>query len=829
MCLQTRSVLHLFNAKDDKRLPNYRFFIAEHPESEGLSVESSHWSWLIGTIWAFATAIWCIALPPTTSGAPALAVQSVDGGGRTVIIIVDSLRPENLNADLMPNLSAYHAKRIPVHTCSANFTLPCIQTLLEGKQSPFAAGLSNFTGEEGSAASLPAAWAKLRQPFRMISDHTLDSLYGEFATETVSVVGWPGGHLDHDLRALKIAEGWLQKYPNDHAIIHIIGTDKVAHHQQPGSLAYIKHWRAVDVELGHLLAGLSPKDNVLVTGDHGHGNIGHHTRESIALITGDRFQKLFDSFAIDDEIEQTDLLYFLAFASGVTLPADYEGAFWESEKAGPEVLGFTAAQRRSLGVARGSVSAAYATARSTREAESRRHPFEFLGALLLAAGLFAFAVRRHTRGVSSLGWGLLVAAFGATLMSVWLPSVWLGSGIALASIAFFIRFAQNKTERVTWGLVLIVFVAAALTSAFAEPWRDFFHTRGGVHPAWFVFYAMVLLIAALGSRIVSGSVRFAPEAAVVFGITVLPSGVYYYQAGQNFMTGMVFGSLVAGAAALASGWRPSRTHVTRLAPIVAGLVFFMLQESGGWEWKFFPHRWLATLGFWPTLGLIVAVSLATAGLLTSMKRRAAMLGLFALAFTYAVVIGELPIERFATASVVVLFVTAWISWTEETRADYSIPARNWGHAIVLLGAQLFVGWMMIDGYRLNNVDFSFALDWFGGIGDEAIVYALTQTAASLKYGMPALLMLGSVRLSLGSVRFRNVVFEAVLLGLFELLVLMVQILFGQAFQTERLWELAVADITFESNLILMLPAIAVPMGILDWIRARRDGGKLTKA
>ena len=229
----------------------------------------------MATAWAFAVAVFCIGLPAPTTASKTGPVEHVAGGGRTVIVIVDSLRPQNVTPGLMPHLAALDAHRRHVHTCSANFTLPCIQTLLEGKQSPFSAGLSNFTGEKGQATSLPAAWKSVGVPFRMISDHTLDSLYGDLADASVNVETWRGGHLEHDLESFRLAGKWAREHTDASLIVHVVGTDKVAHHQQPGSKTYNDHWTAIDAGLSEFLKTLNPTDNVMITGDHGHGDIGH--------------------------------------------------------------------------------------------------------------------------------------------------------------------------------------------------------------------------------------------------------------------------------------------------------------------------------------------------------------------------------------------------------------------------------------------------------------------------------------------------------------------------------------------------------------------------
>ena len=93
--------------------------------------------------------------------APLKSAPSV-GDGRLVVIIVDSLRREAVDT-VMPNLQALAQDRastyVDVHTASGNMSLPNIQTLLEGRESPYASAIRDFTGARGSNNGLPAAAA----------------------------------------------------------------------------------------------------------------------------------------------------------------------------------------------------------------------------------------------------------------------------------------------------------------------------------------------------------------------------------------------------------------------------------------------------------------------------------------------------------------------------------------------------------------------------------------------------------------------------------------------------------------------------------------------
>src|SRR5260370_9688363 len=75
------------------------------------------------------------------------STQSI-GDGRLVMIIVDSLRRQAVD-ELMPNLKALAQQRtstyLDIHTAGGNMSLPCIQTLMHGRQSPYATRIHTCT------------------------------------------------------------------------------------------------------------------------------------------------------------------------------------------------------------------------------------------------------------------------------------------------------------------------------------------------------------------------------------------------------------------------------------------------------------------------------------------------------------------------------------------------------------------------------------------------------------------------------------------------------------------------------------------------------------
>jgi predicted AlkP superfamily pyrophosphatase or phosphodiesterase len=220
-------------------------------------------------------------------------------GRRLVVVIVDSLRQATLRKPgVMPHLLALaedgETSRFALLTCSANFSLPCLQTLMEGRQSPFATGLHNFTGiqggEENIASSLQAAGLRLA----IVGDHTLVDLYGRHAAAAWGVESVAGDPLQRDLAAVSQAVEWLEARPAfDALLLHVPGPDKAAHHKGPGTAAYDEHHRRLDEALARVWERIDPAaDDLMIMGDHGHDDRGDHTRQSLVLMRGPRLAEM---------------------------------------------------------------------------------------------------------------------------------------------------------------------------------------------------------------------------------------------------------------------------------------------------------------------------------------------------------------------------------------------------------------------------------------------------------------------------------------------------------------------------------------------------------
>ena len=497
------------------------------------------------------------------------SVVGGERGERLVLIIVDSLRRATLEEPgVMPHLLAWSRepsqRTLDVHTCGANFTLPCVQTLLEGRESPFAAGLHNFTGQEGGAESLPAAAAAAGIPYAVISDQTLTSLYGRTAARSLDVEVWPGSHLDRDLRAIDEASAILAAGDIPIVLLHVPGTDKAAHIEKPGTDGYRDHYRQVDARIGALLAGLDPEhDAVIVTGDHGHNEEGHHVQESVAVLGGGPLVVLLGALDVPDRLEQVDLLLPLSWPLLLPLPASWEGRWPAGRGEVPERLRrFEELNRQAFAAAGFDAPTLPDALERARAARASRHlegllaSLPALSVLLLWVLLFGGDVRRPWTVT------LALAALAVALTAVSTPALgpWLAAPVLAGAIWLGVRAVGAR--RVLF--VLAILGAAATLARLALPWSAFFHTRGGATWQTPVFFAAVVVAGGVLAVIRDGSLRRVGEGSLAFALLCLPSGVYYYQAGQNLLHPVAIGALVALLVSLAV--RP-RVTIRSLPPL----------------------------------------------------------------------------------------------------------------------------------------------------------------------------------------------------------------------------------------------------------------------
>lgn len=608
-------------------------------------------------------------------------------------------------------------------------------------------------------------------------------------------------------------------------MLHTIGTDKTAHKDHPGSARYQKHFREVDAALGEFLQTLDlERDSLIIAGDHGHQELGHHTHESVAIFAGADFRSMFDQLGEVDGVAQTDLLYFMSYPLLLPLPTSYEGDIYSSANPTGKFARFLEVQRRHLSAEAGlpadlDAKEAMAKVRQKHQDERFDPALKYAPILLLFFLFVAQALAALGRGPTATDTRVLLALVVASVPVALLTSpdrgLWLALPILLAG-AYLAWRRVGLRAHLFLGLVT---AAATFTAMNAGDWADFFHTTGGFKPAIVLFYALLfgggaLLATILFDRLPNTLYRL-PYGAMAFAFFVLPSGLYYYQAAQNILFGFFVGALPLGiwwlisrrkeGTFLPAEFKPSDWLPTVI--VAAGALFLLMQEAGGWNWHLHAVTWMQRLGSvasFVILGLMLTYWIWAA---ESALKRAAVL-LFGVASIFGcTVFGELPVETLAGSLIPAVFLTGYLQLDRRLRADDRLTDGADAHALavrrgLLVAALTIISlWIATSGFLLQNVDFSFALDWFSEyFALERDVFLFTFLATLVKYGLPPAGVLLALATLARRQDFRPIAIAAFGFLMVEIYVLFVQIFAGSTSGAQKYHELTISALLFVYSL-----------------------------
>ena len=743
-------------------------------------------------------------------GRPSAPLRTAPPKGITVVLIIDSMGETNgSDSELMPRLAALESTSLygPLHSCAANFTLPCLLTSFEGRQSPFLTALSNFSGE---ATGRPNWLDSMRRAgFRLafVGDHTLPDIYPDaFVTEkNYENLRIPSDEndqfgFDHTLE-------WIDAREHDAIITHIVGTDKVSHRERPGTPEYVKIFRRADTFIGEVAARLDPKrDTLLVFGDHGHGPEGHHTREAWYLFRGPGVTPA------RLPLDQTTIPFLLSRIHDLSLPQNYEGELpWAAFSASTETSKASEAAWRSKQAGRWNLRQLRAS-RADLNAEHARHAASRDDAP--AKNLLA-----------AIPWLLHLILIGAAIAGYFSgqtpihPSYILWQGAWLGLAMFYPTFAPWAALIIqgwlSWPRArgfggvpsLLVWSALALLSGLAIPWMfETFHVKVGgswIIGVWFGATAAVpLVVGAIVMQRLDARSRWSRAALVMMATAMmLPGpGVYYYGFAQSICH-LLFG---AGLLAIVLETRPYRglKPALVLAFLTGGV--FSLVRAGGWDWRFGVHLWIEN---WPGIALaaLYTASITASAVIWRQRgvRWAATTAILLLVNGWLLV-DFLHFEawRIAGLGVLTLSLSAALRLLEPTERK---SVRTAWQVTLILGIA-FVGlWSVTDGFYLRNLKLSTVLKMVGtDFETEADLAAAAGRVMMLQYTMAGIYPLVATGLTLGSSRMVHLGRWVILLASFKVFAQVLQFR-GVAFVEEaRTSELIIQEATGMAWLTVIL-------------------------
>jgi len=741
--------------------------------------------------------------------------------GRLVVVIVDSLRRQAVT-ELMPHLRGLAQQGdsvdLDVRTAAGNMSLPCIQTLLEGRESPYVSAIHNFTAPRQSAGgSLPAIAAKAGLKPALIGDGIICGLYQQHASTSINVVSWDMSPLDRDLRGIDEAMRLLRDPTIRVIILHTPGTDKAAHHWNPGHPEYEKHFRAVDAKLAEFFAQLDlSKDYLIVTGDHGHNDLGSHVPRSLAIFAGGQFPHLFATLGPLGELQQVDLLFFMTFAEDLPLPIHYEGRYFGLENS----LDLTAAKpafRTHLenfarlqhtilahnGFDAPTVAQAIAKKRIQMGSADALAWKRIFPLLIFYFGWILFAFRTNDVTGAPL-WPLIaLAPAAAAVYLLASPSLGLTLGLFIGLAA--LVFAQRTGELGRFCFVLLLGFAAAFTAYQGEHWRNLFVDR----QLWFF---MTLIGAGSFLAIIHGANAHALPAAIgALCLFALPSGVYEPQLGQNILRGFFLGyALICIWVLVTRSFlrvRFSRREWIVFGVLIFTIVVFLLQKSHGWAWHSLVLDQLRDA----KIGTLLAVSLfsgCAAYLIWIGPRFQARITIAALLLglvIYCAWFAELPFYELATVLIPPVFLASYITVTARPGPFHDASEDAHERAgILLFGVLLMAFWILFQGFFVQDINFTFGLKHLDPKASEGRLFLLLYPLTLLKYGLPLLLILFSFIALRGLRDSQRVIIAALIFCNLKLATLLVQIFVGPLRSRQKLYELAVSDFVFVSQILVIV-------------------------
>ncbi|MEZ4459520.1 MAG: alkaline phosphatase family protein [bacterium] len=737
-----------------------------------------------------------------------------DAPQRVVVVIVDSLQPTLVTPERMPFLASLKHHRYALETCQANFTLPCIKTAMEGRQSPVSSRLHNFTGVSGALDAIPVAAATIGWPVHLYSDHTLDSLYGDHVTESVNVEKSEGDPLEHDLSAFAATNKVLATGEPSLVVLHTAGTDKAAHFKGVGSEAYFEHFRVVDGAIKEMTSHLDlNRDALLIFGDHGHDGHGGHTIGSTAIFEGN-----WAGLPATDSLNQMDLYLFLAEALGLTIPRSYEGHYFYLEHPINDARLSRFAKRQQQAFVDAGYPAELDVALAQVHAEKASKSLDTLNRAVpavlfwiwfyLAVGGAMMQRRRLDRrhGV------VLASSFAA----IWLGAAGLGA-VALVVAPWLIwgwRRPEVHARLEASGLALIL-AAAGLSALGMDYFRFFWGADADASMNLLLVFGGMALMGLALSWAVTRKPDAMPEMTAAFSALVLPSGAYFMNSGPNYLRALLVGGIMLMV------WRKGLAHIESRRPmrrpawssIGLGALFMVTigwmqwDRSANWIWQFLPRYYMEQVAPW-----LAWLVLAVAAGLASPRRWP--LGALALALVYSVGFGEMGVAVLAATALCMVVVGVW----ERMRFRTGVrPAGKWlavAQPVFVAIIALQAAWIMFDSFDINHIEFGFGYKVFGALQTEAQRFALYFVLGFVKYGLPIAAVVwtfvGERRREQPSVLLGASAFLAIKIGF-----LFAQITAGVALTDQHVFEVAVSEVAFVWIVSVLLALMALRPARLD--------------
>jgi hypothetical protein len=758
---------------------------------------------------------------------------------RLVVVIVDSLRRQAVD-ELMPNIralaSAPDAIDLDVTTGAANMSLPCIQTLMEGRQSPFVAGIHNFTGRRGNDNSLPMAAKNAGLDLVIVGDFILNSLYGPHALKSTDITRWRNEtFVSRDIRGIELGRKSLARPSVRILLLHVPGTDKAAHTWLPGHPEYNNHYRRVDTDLAKVFAELDFRtDCLIVTGDHGHDQMGAHVPRSVAIFRGEAYRELFDAIGRPADLNQIDMLYFMSYAMALPLPVNYEGRYFGFEPGGAPIAAmparlaeFGALQKAAL-AAGGFHADDLAGAIQKKRAQLAKTDWDDLKEHLPI--LVWYLVWILVASCAVAAWPLWAVAAAAPL--VWMassPASGIPLAAALAAGAVVAAWRVGELRRLAFFGVLVI--AAGINSYFAVPW---FHSAGPV-----IFVAMLVALGAALAVIRYGTLLAGPETTCAVCLFSLPCGVFAYQFGENIFRAIAIGGILGlagvwGAHFLKHRRLPvekldARLIVSAVALLASGTAL-QIQSGNGWGWTSWFRVWMRDDGRAATWPIYAVFALYLLWIARPWRFRITLGVLLVAMPLYCFFFAKLQISTLVAATTTAVFLASWLVLVQAGGPHREpLDDHDDKRSLVVMATICAAFWMLFAGYFINKIDFGFAMKYFSNVEPEWFMFVLVYIASFFKYSLLLALLMAILAALTSPEDLRRFITGVLLFFNLKLLALFTQVYTGALDHREKLHELAISDTIFIFNMMLIVALYYGAVRLASALGARITSRRQTRA
>src|SRR6476469_2065083 len=206
-----------------------------------------------------------LALAPEKAGRSAGQARAFEPAQRfrAVVFILDSAgKSEMFDPALMPFLSSLRTSSLSgrSRSCAAKATFPCIKSIFEGREATMGTTLQDFSAFASSRTTWPASLAASGLRLVVASDHTLNRLYPHAFVDSLNYEDLHVPLREREEFVYRKARQWFDDPSIDVLLLHIIGTDKIAHEYKWRGPEYLQKYREVDDFVREIAGRLRPED-----------------------------------------------------------------------------------------------------------------------------------------------------------------------------------------------------------------------------------------------------------------------------------------------------------------------------------------------------------------------------------------------------------------------------------------------------------------------------------------------------------------------------------------------------------------------------------------